>query len=84
MVDNGLGLTFIPAMAIEAGILDGTGVDAKPLRSENGYRRIALIWRRSSPRESEFRMLAESLRSIVRDVIPIRGEKDPVAVALAD
>ena len=23
MVDNGLGLTFIPAMAIEAGILDG-------------------------------------------------------------
>ena len=52
MVDNGLGLTFIPAMAIEAGILDGTGVDAKPLRSEHGFRRIALIWRRSSPRES--------------------------------
>ena len=73
MVDNGLGLTFIPAMAIEAGILDGTGVDAKPLRSENGYRRIALIWRRSSPRESEFRMLAESLRTIVRDVIPERA-----------
>ena len=35
MVDNGLGLTFIPSMAIEAGILDGTRVDAKPLRSES-------------------------------------------------
>ena len=54
MVDNGLGLTFIPSMAIDAGILDGTHVDAKPLLSDHGFRRIALIWRRSSPRESEF------------------------------
>src|SRR5204863_2661758 len=48
MVDNGLGLTFVPGMAIAAGILAGTGVDARPLRSANPYRRIALIWRRSS------------------------------------
>ena len=76
MVDNGLGLTFIPAMAIDAGILDGTGVDAKPLRSDNGYRRVALIWRRSSPRETEFQMLAESLRAIVRDVVPATSTDD--------
>ncbi len=70
MVDNGLGLTFVPGMAIEAGILTGTGVDAKPLRSDHPYRRIALIWRRSSPREGEFKMLAETLKRIVRDLIP--------------
>ena len=70
MVDNGLGLTFIPGMAIEAGILSGTDVDARPLESRHSSRRIALIWRRSSPRESEFRMLAESLRRIVGDVAP--------------
>ncbi|HEV2594338.1 MAG TPA: LysR substrate-binding domain-containing protein [Sphingomicrobium sp.] len=70
MVDNGLGLTFIPGMAIEAGILSGTGVDAKPLRSEHPYRRIALIWRRSSTRESEFQLLATTLRHIVGDVVP--------------
>jgi LysR family hydrogen peroxide-inducible transcriptional activator len=70
MVDNGLGLTFIPGMAIEAGILSGTGVDAKPLKSAHSFRRIALIWRRSSPRESEFQMLAASLRQIVGDVAP--------------
>jgi len=70
MVDNGLGLTFIPAMAIEAGILDGTGVDAKPLKSDHGFRRIALIWRRASPRENEFRLLADALKEIVRAVIP--------------
>jgi LysR family hydrogen peroxide-inducible transcriptional activator len=57
-------------MAIEAGILEGTHVDAKPLRSEHGFRRIALIWRRSSPRESEFQLLAGALRRIVRELIP--------------
>lgn len=70
MVDNGLGLTFIPAMAIEAGILDGTRVNAKPLSSGHGYRRIALIWRRSSPRESEFQLLAGTLRRIILELSP--------------
>jgi LysR family hydrogen peroxide-inducible transcriptional activator len=79
MVDNGLGLTFVPAMAIDAGILDGTGVDAKPLRSDHGFRRIALIWRRSSPREKEFRLLASTLRQIIRDVSP-----DPKASGRAE
>jgi len=78
MVDNGLGVTFIPAMAIEAGILDGTRVDAKPLRSDHGFRRISLIWRRSSPREAEFQMLAGALRQIIADLIP--GDR-PVAVS---
>jgi LysR family transcriptional regulator, hydrogen peroxide-inducible genes activator len=70
MVDNGLGLTFVPGMAIEAGILAGTNVDAKPLLSDHPYRQIALIWRRSSPRESEFQLLATTLRRIVRELIP--------------
>jgi LysR family hydrogen peroxide-inducible transcriptional activator len=79
MVDNGLGLTFVPGMAIEAGILQGTGVDTKPLRSKHPYRTIALIWRRSSPRESEFQLLATTLRRIVGDVIPM---VDPAAERL--
>ena len=70
MVDNGLGLTFVPGMAIEAGILSGTDIEAKPLRSGNPSRRIALIWRRSSPREGEFKMLAEVLRRIASDLVP--------------
>ena len=70
MVDNGLGVTFIPAMALDAGILEGTDVAAKPLESEHGFRRIALIWRRSSPRESEFQLLATALRRIMADLSP--------------
>jgi len=76
MVDNGLGVTFVPAMAIDAGILEGTRVDAKPLRSDHGFRRIALIWRRSSPREDEFQLLAAALRRIIRDVIRVPGPAD--------
>jgi LysR family hydrogen peroxide-inducible transcriptional activator len=77
MVDNGLGLTFVPGMAIEAGILAGTEVDTKPLRSDHPYRRIALIWRRSSPRESEFQLLATTLRRIAGDLIPDLAAIEP-------
>lgn len=77
MVDNGLGLTFVPGMAIEAGLLTGTRVDARPLKSEHPYRRISLIWRKSSPRETEFKMLAETLRRIAGDLVPDAISHDP-------
>lgn len=62
MVGNGLGVTMVPQMAVEAGILDGTGVTARPLAAEHAYRRIALVWRRNSPREKDFHLLAAALR----------------------
>ncbi|NUR46345.1 MAG: hydrogen peroxide-inducible genes activator [Sphingomonas sp.] len=77
MVDNGLGLTFVPGMAIEAGLLTGTRVDARPLRSDHPYRRISLIWRKSSPREAEFKMLATTLRRIAGDLVPDAVADDP-------
>jgi LysR family hydrogen peroxide-inducible transcriptional activator len=70
MVDNGLGQTFVPAMAIESGILEGTGIVVRPLRSNYNYRRIALAWRKSSPREEEFKLMAGTLREIARAVVP--------------
>jgi LysR family hydrogen peroxide-inducible transcriptional activator len=68
MVDNGLGVTFVPQMAVEAGLLHGTRVTALPLEAEHGARQIALVWRRSSPREEEFRLLSHSLGAIAREV----------------
>lgn len=58
MVDNGLGVTMLPEMAIDAGILDHTTIDARPLDADNAKRRIALVWRKASPRERDFRLLA--------------------------
>ncbi|MGN6497350.1 MAG: hydrogen peroxide-inducible genes activator [Tsuneonella sp.] len=63
MVDNGLGLTMLPQMAIDAGILNGTDVVARPLKAKKASREIALIWRKNSPRSDEFRLLAEELRA---------------------
>jgi LysR family hydrogen peroxide-inducible transcriptional activator len=84
MVDNGLGLTFIPGMAIESGLLNGTRVDARRLDSSHGFRRIALVWRRSSPRENEFQLLAATLRRIARDLIPDLEPVGPAAAAMLE
>ena len=62
MVDNGLGLTMLPAMALDAGILNGTDVVARPLKSNHASRRIALVWRKNSQRGDDFRLLAAELR----------------------
>lgn len=61
MVDNGLGLTILPRMAIDAGLLGGTGVETSPLDAEHPARTVALVWRRASPREKDFRLLARML-----------------------
>jgi LysR family hydrogen peroxide-inducible transcriptional activator len=66
MVGNGLGVTIVPAMAVESGILEGTGVTARPLAAEHAYRRIALIWRKGSPREKDFRLLGKALRQTAK------------------
>ncbi|WP_338245417.1 hydrogen peroxide-inducible genes activator [Aurantiacibacter hainanensis] len=63
MVDNGLGLTMLPKMAIDAGILHETDVVARPLHGDQTSREIALVWRTNSPRSDEFRLLAEELRA---------------------
>jgi LysR family transcriptional regulator, hydrogen peroxide-inducible genes activator len=61
MVDNKLGQTFLPKMALDAGILRDTYVIAKPFASERAKRLIALVWRKRSPREGEFRLLGQAL-----------------------
>ena len=65
MVDNGLGVTMLPEMAVEAGILDHTSVSARPLAAAHATRTIALVWRRASPRERDFKLLAEVLKAAV-------------------
>ncbi len=62
MVDNGLGLTLLPKMAIDSGILADTEILARPLKSDHAFRDIALVWRKNSPRKDEFRLLAEIMR----------------------
>ncbi|TCZ60881.1 hydrogen peroxide-inducible genes activator [Roseicella aquatilis] len=68
MVANGLGVTLLPEMALEAGILRGLDLSALPLEGEAPYRRIGLAWRRSSGRKETFRRLAAALQAeLARD-----------------
>ena len=61
MVANRLGLTLVPKMAIDAGILLNTPVVARPVSGPHAARGIALAWRASSPRAAEFALLGEAL-----------------------
>ena len=63
LVDNDLGLTMLPEMALRAGILNGTEVVARPVDSPTAKREIVLVWRKNSPREADFQLLAEELRA---------------------
>ena len=65
LVDAGLGATFLPQLAIDAGILRGRRVDVTPL-AEQAERRIALAWRKGSGRADDYRLLAETIRDVYR------------------
>ncbi|MDA1099695.1 MAG: hydrogen peroxide-inducible genes activator [Proteobacteria bacterium] len=71
MVDNGLGVTVLPKMAVDAGILRGLKLDFRPFSSPKASRRIALVWRKASRRSDEFRLLGECLRDEL--ATPLRG-----------
>jgi LysR family transcriptional regulator, hydrogen peroxide-inducible genes activator len=61
MVDNGLGTTLLPTLAIDAGLLNGTNVVTRRLLPNDPARKIGLIWRRGTGRRNEFRLLAKEI-----------------------
>ncbi len=63
MVANGLGVTLMPQMAIDAGILRGLDVTVRPLAGAVPHRRIGLVWRRTSARAETFRALGDALKA---------------------
>ena len=65
MVGAGLGTTFLPQMAIDAGILDNTDLVAIPLPGEKPYREIGLVWRPSTTRVQTFYKIAELLTPLI-------------------
>ena len=64
MVDSDLGVTFIPQMAIDSGLLKNTKVQTKELK-EKSYREIGLAWRKASVRKDEFNLLADVIKEAV-------------------
>ena len=67
MVENGLGVTLLPQLALDAGILRGTRLVALPMDGDAPTRRIALVWRRGTARRAEFERLAQALRDVLEE-----------------
>ncbi len=63
MVGSGLGVSFLPAMAVEAGLADAAHVTVRPLDAKHASREIVVAWRAGSTRAVEGRLLAEVLRA---------------------
>ncbi len=59
MVDNGLGITVLPKMAIDGGIAKSTKTELRPLEGKKTSRQIGLVWRTTSARKQDFLTLAE-------------------------
>ncbi len=77
MVDNGLGVTVLPKMAVDGGILRGLRLEVRPFSSPRASRHIALAWRKTTRRGEEFRILGNFLRdelgTPIRRAVPPRN-----------
>ena len=73
MVAMGLGLTLLPALAVDAGPrVSKKAVEIRPFKSPPPGRTIALAWRRRAPFPETFEELAQTLKNALPgDVEPI-------------
>ncbi|MGQ3041642.1 MAG: hydrogen peroxide-inducible genes activator [Brevundimonas sp.] len=62
MVSSGLGVSFLPEMAVRAGLADMPGVVVRPIAARAPRREIVVAWRTGSSRASEAQLLADALR----------------------
>ena len=62
MVSSGLGVTFLPAMAVAAGLTDPASVATRPIAPAHASREMVVAWRAGSNRAAEGRLMAEALR----------------------
>ena len=63
LVAAGIGVTLVPRLAANAGIIQGTGIFLSRL-APPASRQIGLVWRRSSLRTSDLQTLASTLRTL--------------------
>jgi len=66
MVDSKLGTTFLPQMAIDAGILKETELSVMEPPGEAPYRDIGLVWRQTTSRIMTFRTLGLEIQKLLQ------------------
>ncbi len=71
MVANGLGVTLLPAISVQADVLGDTHLKLKHFNNENVSREIGMAWRKSDPRKADYQLLAEFIREHAKKALPI-------------
>jgi LysR family hydrogen peroxide-inducible transcriptional activator len=64
LVNSQMGYTFLPAMALQHGILKGTSVEALTVTND-AFREIGLVWRNGTTRVQLFRQIATLLAPLM-------------------
>ena len=64
MVEYQLGVTFLPQMAINAGILANKNMLATPSKGD-AYRDIGILWRKTTGRIRDFRLFSQALKDFL-------------------
>jgi LysR family hydrogen peroxide-inducible transcriptional activator len=62
MVSSGLGVSFVPEMAVKAGLTENAAIAVRPLDADAPKREIVVAWRSGSSRRREGELLAEAFR----------------------
>ncbi|HEX4860814.1 MAG TPA: hydrogen peroxide-inducible genes activator [Rhizomicrobium sp.] len=60
MVGSGLGVSFLPAMAVDAGLAGAAQITVRPLAVDHPSREVVVAWRAGSTRAREGRLLAKA------------------------
>lgn len=69
MVAAGMGCTLMPALALDERRTNDRKIAHVPFATPGPARRMALFWRRTHPRDEDFRMLAQLIRAEVPDSV---------------
>ncbi|HSG51372.1 MAG TPA: LysR substrate-binding domain-containing protein, partial [Rheinheimera sp.] len=65
MVNNKLGVTFMPQMAINSGLLEGTDLITQAPSTGNAYRDIGVAWRPTSTKARSYRLMTDLISQVL-------------------
>ncbi|MCG8426696.1 MAG: hydrogen peroxide-inducible genes activator [Chromatiales bacterium] len=66
MVAGGLGMTFVPQMALGEDLNSSKEIALVPLAEPGPHRQIGIIWRRTYYRKTDLRLLAKEMRALLQ------------------
>jgi LysR family transcriptional regulator, hydrogen peroxide-inducible genes activator len=66
MVNNKLGVTFMPQMAINSGLLEGTQLISQAPLNATAYRDIGVAWRPTSTKAHSYKLMAALIAEVLK------------------